>query len=119
MRINERTVLGASGEMSDLQYILKCDLLPTWPVCMTQARLALTGLSSFAPLPRLRQQAGPDVQLHSAVCVSPAPFDMCACACRLLDELVTADFVADDGIQLGPDEIHAYLQRVLYNRRNK
>jgi hypothetical protein len=27
--------------------------------------------------------------------------------------------VADDGIQLGPDEIHAYLQRVLYNRRNK
>ena len=39
--------------------------------------------------------------------------------CRLLDELVTADFVADDGIQLGPDEIHAYLQRVLYNRRNK
>jgi hypothetical protein len=40
-------------------------------------------------------------------------------ACRLLDELVTADFVADDGIELGPDEIHAYLQRVLYNRRNK
>lgn len=60
VKINDRTVLGASGELSDLQYILK-----------------------------------------------------------LLDELVTADFVADDGIQLGPDEVHAYLQRVLYNRRNK
>ena len=111
MRINERTVLGASGELSDLQYILKCDLLPT-------AQLALTGLSSVAQLTCI-DQAVPDVQLHSTVCVSPTPVDKCACACRLLDELVTADFVADDGIQLGPDEIHAYLQRVLYNRRNK
>jgi hypothetical protein len=31
VRINERTVLGASGELSDLQYILKCDPLPTCP----------------------------------------------------------------------------------------
>ncbi len=38
---------------------------------------------------------------------------------RLLDELATADFVADDGLQLAPAEVHSYLQRVLYNRRNK
>ena len=38
---------------------------------------------------------------------------------RLLEELAMQDFVADDGIQLAPDEVHAYLQRVLYNRRNK
>lgn len=60
IEVNSRTVLGASGELSDLQYIIK-----------------------------------------------------------LLEELVTADFVADDGIQLSPNEVHAYLQRVLYNRRNK
>ena len=38
---------------------------------------------------------------------------------KLLDELVTEDFVADDGIKLSAPEVHAYLTRVMYNRRNK
>ncbi|KAL6762560.1 20S proteasome beta subunit, type 4 [Haematococcus lacustris] len=38
---------------------------------------------------------------------------------RLLDELVTGDFTRDDGIELQPAELHAYLCRVMYNRRNK
>jgi 20S proteasome alpha/beta subunit len=29
------------------------------------------------------------------------------------------DYRADDGINLGPQEVYAYLCRVLYNRRNK
>lgn len=37
----------------------------------------------------------------------------------LLDELVVDDLREDDGIQLGPEEIYAYLCRVMYNRRNK
>lgn len=118
VRINERTVLGASGELSDLQYILKCDICQPVPVFMTQAQLALTGFSSFVPSPR-REQAVLHVLLHVSICTPRACFHTRFPACRLLDELVTADFVADDGIQLGPDEIHAYLQRVLYNRRNK
>ena len=37
----------------------------------------------------------------------------------LLEELNTADFCEDDGKQLSPEEIYAYLTRVMYNRRNK
>lgn len=37
----------------------------------------------------------------------------------LLDELNTNDFCEDDGKELGPWEIHSYLCRVMYNRRNK
>mmetsp|Transcript_18685 Transcript_18685/g.60979 ORF Transcript_18685/g.60979 Transcript_18685/m.60979 type:complete len:287 (-) Transcript_18685:1647-2507(-) len=37
----------------------------------------------------------------------------------LLSELNTADFCRDDGETLSPKEIHAYLTRVMYNRRNK
>lgn len=38
---------------------------------------------------------------------------------KLLDELATEDYIADDGIVMTPREIHAYLCRVMYNRRNK
>lgn len=38
---------------------------------------------------------------------------------KLLDELSTEDYAADDGIVLTPREIHSYLCRVMYNRRNK
>lgn len=37
----------------------------------------------------------------------------------LLDELTTDDYRTDDGMELTPAEIHAYLCRVMYNRRNK
>jgi len=37
----------------------------------------------------------------------------------LLEQLTTDDFCADDGHCLAPSELYAYLQRVLYNRRNK
>lgn len=37
----------------------------------------------------------------------------------LLDELTTDDYRFDDGIQMAPSEIYAYLCRVMYNRRNK
>ena len=37
----------------------------------------------------------------------------------LLDELVVDDLREDDGVELGPEEIYAYLCRVMYNRRNK
>jgi len=37
----------------------------------------------------------------------------------LLDELMNHDFCLDDGKELDPWEIHSYLTRVMYNRRNK
>ncbi|CAK7353344.1 unnamed protein product [Dovyalis caffra] len=38
---------------------------------------------------------------------------------RYLDEQVLNDHMWDDGNSLGPKEIHSYLTRVMYNRRNK
>ncbi|CAA6657984.1 unnamed protein product [Spirodela intermedia] len=38
---------------------------------------------------------------------------------RYLDELILYDNMWDDGNSLGPKEIHNYLNRVMYNRRNK
>lgn len=38
---------------------------------------------------------------------------------RYLDELIIYDNMWDDGNSLGPKEIHNYLNRVMYNRRNK
>ncbi|KAL5706355.1 proteasome endopeptidase complex [Ranunculus cassubicifolius] len=38
---------------------------------------------------------------------------------RYLDELITYDNMWDDGNSLGPKEVHNYLTRVMYNRRNK
>ncbi|XP_011026587.1 PREDICTED: proteasome subunit beta type-4-like [Populus euphratica] len=38
---------------------------------------------------------------------------------RYLDEQVLNDNMWDDGNSLGPKEIHSYLTRVMYNRRNK
>lgn len=37
----------------------------------------------------------------------------------LLEELDTTDYCEDDGNELAPWEIHSYLCRVMYNRRNK
>jgi len=37
----------------------------------------------------------------------------------LLEEILTSDFCHDDGHSLSPSEIHSYLSRVMYNRRNK
>ncbi|KAL8215646.1 hypothetical protein R6Q57_022483 [Mikania cordata] len=36
-----------------------------------------------------------------------------------LDELILRDNMWDDGNSLGPKEVHNYLTRVMYNRRNK
>ncbi|KAL6846777.1 hypothetical protein ACP4OV_024225 [Aristida adscensionis] len=38
---------------------------------------------------------------------------------RYLDELTLNDHMWDDGNSLGPKEVHSYLTRVMYNRRNK
>ncbi|KAK1435552.1 hypothetical protein QVD17_01318 [Tagetes erecta] len=38
---------------------------------------------------------------------------------RYLDELILHDNMWDDGNSLGPKEVHNYLTRVMYNRRNK
>ncbi|KAG8050545.1 hypothetical protein GUJ93_ZPchr0009g2228 [Zizania palustris] len=38
---------------------------------------------------------------------------------RYLDELTLSDHMWDDGNSLGPKEVHSYLTRVMYNRRNK
>lgn len=38
---------------------------------------------------------------------------------NLLDELTTNDFCFDDGTELQPKEVLCYMQRVMYNRRNK
>ncbi|XP_075505148.1 proteasome subunit beta type-4-like [Primulina tabacum] len=38
---------------------------------------------------------------------------------RFLDELILNDNMWDDGNSLGPKEVHNYLTRVMYNRRNK
>merc|ERR1712159_116977 len=37
----------------------------------------------------------------------------------LLDELIEDDAIEQDGHQLGPKNLHAYLCRVMYNRRSK
>eukprot|EP00244_Chara_vulgaris_P000145 TRINITY_DN10201_c1_g1_i1.p1 TRINITY_DN10201_c1_g1~~TRINITY_DN10201_c1_g1_i1.p1 ORF type:complete len:275 (-),score=35.38 TRINITY_DN10201_c1_g1_i1:27-851(-) len=37
----------------------------------------------------------------------------------LLDELTTIDYCWGDGKELSPKEVHSYLNRVMYNRRNK
>ncbi|KAL9237138.1 hypothetical protein vseg_011724 [Gypsophila vaccaria] len=38
---------------------------------------------------------------------------------RYLDDLILTDTMWDDGNSLGPKEVHSYLTRVMYNRRNK
>ena len=38
---------------------------------------------------------------------------------QLMDELVNEDFCMDDGHKMKPSEVHSYLSRVMYNRRNK
>ncbi|XP_068645516.1 proteasome subunit beta type-4 [Aristolochia californica] len=38
---------------------------------------------------------------------------------RYLDELILYDNMWDDGNSLGPKQVHNYLNRVMYNRRNK
>lgn len=38
---------------------------------------------------------------------------------KYLDDLATDDYIADDGIVMTPRQIHSYLCRVMYNRRNK
>ncbi|KAL8139745.1 hypothetical protein V2J09_005766 [Rumex salicifolius] len=38
---------------------------------------------------------------------------------KYLDELILYDNMWDDGNSLGPKEVHSYLTRVMYNRRNK
>ncbi|XP_062143852.1 proteasome subunit beta type-4-like [Alnus glutinosa] len=38
---------------------------------------------------------------------------------RYLDELILYDNMWDDGNSFGPKEVHSYLTRVMYNRRNK
>ncbi|PIA32871.1 hypothetical protein AQUCO_04300066v1 [Aquilegia coerulea] len=38
---------------------------------------------------------------------------------RYLDELIKYDNMWDDGNSFGPKEIHNYLTRIMYNRRNK
>ncbi|GMH08771.1 hypothetical protein Nepgr_010611 [Nepenthes gracilis] len=38
---------------------------------------------------------------------------------RVLDELILYDNMWDDGNTLGPKEVHNYLTRLMYNRRNK
>ncbi|KAH7670843.1 Proteasome endopeptidase complex protein [Dioscorea alata] len=38
---------------------------------------------------------------------------------KYLDELIIYDNMWDDGNSLGPKEVHNYLNRVMYNRRNK
>ncbi|CAA2967115.1 proteasome subunit beta type-4 [Olea europaea subsp. europaea] len=38
---------------------------------------------------------------------------------RYLDDLILSDNMWDDGNSLGPKEVHNYLTRVMYNRRNK
>jgi 20S proteasome subunit beta 7 len=38
---------------------------------------------------------------------------------RYLSQLSTTDFIANDGIEVTPREVHAYLTRVMYNRRTK
>eukprot|EP00252_Welwitschia_mirabilis_P013236 TRINITY_DN29177_c0_g1_i1.p1 TRINITY_DN29177_c0_g1~~TRINITY_DN29177_c0_g1_i1.p1 ORF type:complete len:264 (+),score=42.85 TRINITY_DN29177_c0_g1_i1:296-1087(+) len=38
---------------------------------------------------------------------------------RYLDELILYDNMWDDGNSLGPNEVHNYLNRLMYNRRNK
>ena len=56
--------------------------------------------------------------VERAGCQQYAPPSALACR-RLLEELSDDDFCMDDGHHLKPREVHSYLCRVLYNRRNK
>eukprot|EP00475_Leptophrys_vorax_P043202 TRINITY_DN8240_c0_g1_i2.p2 TRINITY_DN8240_c0_g1~~TRINITY_DN8240_c0_g1_i2.p2 ORF type:complete len:128 (-),score=41.49 TRINITY_DN8240_c0_g1_i2:422-805(-) len=38
---------------------------------------------------------------------------------RLLHELTLEDFIAADGREVAPSEVHRYLTRVMYNKRSK
>jgi 20S proteasome subunit beta 7 len=38
---------------------------------------------------------------------------------RLLHELTLEDFLANDGREVGPSEVHRYLTRVMYQKRTK
>jgi len=38
---------------------------------------------------------------------------------QMMSQLETQDYCADDGCVLQPSEVHTYLQRVMYQRRNK
>lgn len=37
----------------------------------------------------------------------------------ILDELIISEFTEGDKHELGPEEIHEYLSRVMYGRRSK
>ncbi len=51
--------------------------------------------------------------MHAALPSFFLRYLLCRFACSV------EDYRADDGISLGPQEVYAYLCRVLYNRRNK
>jgi 20S proteasome subunit beta 7 len=38
---------------------------------------------------------------------------------KYLEELTLDDYLASDGISITPKQVHSYLTRVLYNRRDK
>ncbi|GAB4813139.1 hypothetical protein N2152v2_000185 [Parachlorella kessleri] len=111
-KVNDVCAIGASGELSDFQYIMN-------------SRAGSQGSRGNAGM--LLEELADDGFCMDVVyfCIFFFVFlllfkESFSFFCdRLLEELADDDFCMDDGHHLKPHEIHSYLCRVLYNRRNK
>ncbi|XP_076926626.1 proteasome subunit beta type-4-like [Bidens hawaiensis] len=126
-QVGKHSLIGASGEISDFQEIL-CYLdeetlsdpgqiignLGAKYHAKDPPSLGSYGSTiRYKSVERLKQ-----VGKHSLIGASGEISDFQEILCYL-DELILHDNMWDDGNSLGPKEVHNYLTRVLYNRRNK
>lgn len=148
-KVNDVCVVGASGELSDFQYIMRWALvgqpflvngLCTGRECWGHGRRcrgsrdgrhagrrtgARNKMGKLQLPPSDAWHAGNGPAVHGGMVGSFAQgtdLSLSAPAAalpRLLEELSDDDFCMDDGHHLKPHEVHSYLCRVLYNRRNK
>ena len=150
-KVNDACVVGASGELSDFQYIMRfaagvCMVvrvlirrIDTLQACRHCCPISLLiagcgGVLGLGPAaPQRCTAAEATAPLVQSIFSFTARFAMsctyhdklshdcslCIPLRSLLEELSDDDFCMDDGHSLKPAEVHAYLCRVLYNRRNK
>ena len=103
-RVGETTLVGASGEYSDFQYIM--DLLQELVCVCTHAAARVDTILCrplWLPTTALRTLYPP----HSTT----APIRSTRSSLE--------EHCIDDGAKMGAREIHSYLTRVMYQRRNK
>ncbi|EEF36035.1 proteasome subunit beta type, putative [Ricinus communis] len=112
--IGKHSLLGASGEISDFQEILRyLDELIFY--CIMKLPASYGSTLRYKSVERIKP-----IGKHSLLGASGEISDFQEIL-RYLDELIPKpdDNMWDDGNSLGPKEVHNYLKRVMYNRRNK